>query len=727
MRSPISCLLCAIAPLLMVLSGATISAQATSDRVLSPEDPKPPALQPSPSFSASLQPVFTVPLGSSAELFGLGGGCSLGAEYAFAGRFQPYVTAGIDYIYAPVKAASSLSVFSAEAGGGLAFWVSPRLSLRTGAALGYWFGAVNGGGAASGHACGQAGVGLQYVLSPLINLGIGVSYRYDLGLYQGLEVIASTSMFFSGREDRKKSIEASLPMRPGPLGAKTPEKGRGIEVANLELYEVFPVFHKYYDDHPVGVVTLTNREKTAITDVKLSFFVKQYMDGVKECPAPAELQPGERRDVEIMSLLSDRVLEVTEPTKVTTELTLEYRISGELYRDVKTVTMRLLDRNAMTWTDDRRPAAFVTARDPAVLTLAKGVVGFTRDKGPEALNAKLLTAMGIYSALDALEISYVTDPQTSFSERTLNKSQPDFLQFPRQTLEYRAGDCDDLSILYCALLESVGIETAFITVPGHIYMAFSTELKAEVASRAFTGTSELIIRDGVIWVPIEVTERRGGFMKSWAEGAREWREAESDGSAGFIPVRQAWREYEPVQLPGSKEMELPAGDVVVGAFQKEVQRFVDREIAPRVARLQEEIRKNGDTPANRNKLGVLYAQYGKTVQAETEFLKAVAKQSYLPALLNLGNLQSLKGAWPKAREYYDRAARLEPRNPKVLLALARTYYASEQYDLARAKYQELAGTDKALAEQFAYLGGLQESGTRASEAGTAKQQIPWAE
>ena len=33
----------------------------------------------------------------------------------------------------------------------------------------------------------------------------------------------------------------------------------------------------------------------------------------------------------------------------------------------------------------------------------------------------------------------------------------------KQTLEYRAGDCDDLSILYSALLESVGVETAFIT------------------------------------------------------------------------------------------------------------------------------------------------------------------------------------------------------------------------------------------------------------------------
>jgi tetratricopeptide (TPR) repeat protein len=355
------------------------------------------------------------------------------------------------------------------------------------------------------------------------------------------------------------------------------------------------------------------------------------------------------------------------------------------------------------------------------------VIGYIRDKGPDAMNAKVLTAMGIYSALDLLGVSYVTDPATTFSDRTQNKNQPDFLQFPRQTLEYKAGDCDDLSILVSALLESVGVETAFITVPGHIYLAFSTDLKEEAASRSFSGTSELIIRDGIVWIPVEVTERRGGFMKAWAEGAREWREATADSTAGFFPVHQAWQEYEPVQLPGGKEMALPGRDALVSAFLQEVVKFVDREITPRVTRIQDEIKKNGDTPANRNKLGIIYAQYGKTDQAETEFLKAIAKQQYLPALLNLGNLQSMKGAWPKAREYYDKAAKLEPKNPKVLLAQSRTYYTEEKYDLARAKYQELAGADKVLAEQFAYLGGSQEAGTRASESEAVRQLIPWAE
>jgi len=71
----------------------------------------------------------------------------------------------------------------------------------------------------------------------------------------------------------------------------------------------------------------------------------------------------------------------------------------------------------------------------------------------------------------------VVDPKTPYVEYVKNKHVIDFLQFQRQTLEYKAGDCDDLSILYAALLESVSVDTAFITVPDHIYIAFALDVK----------------------------------------------------------------------------------------------------------------------------------------------------------------------------------------------------------------------------------------------------------
>ena len=67
-----------------------------------------------------------------------------------------------------------------------------------------------------------------------------------------------------------------------------------------------------------------------------------------------------------------------------------------------------------------------------------------------------------------------------------NKMAVDTLKFPRQTIDYKSGDCSDLSILYCALLESMQIETAFITVPGHIFMAVNLGVTPEAANKAFS-------------------------------------------------------------------------------------------------------------------------------------------------------------------------------------------------------------------------------------------------
>jgi len=330
--------------------------------------------------------------------------------------------------------------------------------------------------------------------------------------------------------------------------------------------------------------------------------------------------------------------------------------------------------------------------------------------------------------MDLYGLSYVVDPKTPFVEFSKNKMSVDYLQFPRQTLEYRAGDCDDLSILYAALLESVGIETAFITVPGHIFLAFSTGLRPQEARRSFASMNKLIIRGDTVWVPVEVTERRGGFMKAWTEGAREWQMAESRDSAGFHPVHAAWQEYEPVGLPGVGEIAMPDRNAIVNAFKHEVTRFIDYEIAPRVAHLEQEIQRGGGTPAAHNKLGVLYAQYGKLDQAEEEFRKATAKKVYVPGLMNLGNVYFLKGIWRKAQEQYERALRLDPKNPLVLLALSRAYHETEQYDLARARHKELAGVDRKLAERFGYLGGASyvEAG-RAGQLETLRRQVLWAE
>ena len=137
------------------------------------------------------------------------------------------------------------------------------------------------------------------------------------------------------------------------------------------------------------------------------------------------------------------------------------------------------------------------------------------------------------------------DPSTPYIEYSKNKQAVDYLQFPNQTMGFKAGDCDDLSILYCALLESVGvIRTAFITVPEHIFMAFSLDISRGIREELLA-PEDLIIKEGTAWIPLEVTERKGGFLAAWQLGARQWREQSAKGQAGFFSLADAWKATSP--------------------------------------------------------------------------------------------------------------------------------------------------------------------------------------
>jgi tetratricopeptide (TPR) repeat protein len=306
----------------------------------------------------------------------------------------------------------------------------------------------------------------------------------------------------------------------------------------------------------------------------------------------------------------------------------------------------------------------------------------------------------------------------------------DYLQFPNQTLDFKAGDCDDLSILYSSLLEAIGIRTAFITIPGHIYMAFGLGMSEEVARRTFSRSDDLIFRQGQAWVPVEVTSIGPGFLEAWQIGAREWRENEPAANAGFYPTADAWALFEPVGYTNLKEgnIAVPAQDAVLQAFMAEVRKLVEREVAPRATEIKARISVSGQDPKLINSLGVLYARYGLSQEAEAQFRLILGRREYLPALLNMGNLALLRGDSRGALAFYNRAVSLDRQNPSVLLGLAKAYLGLEQFDEANRRYSELKRLDPALAERNAYLDSRPgDEKARASAADQALTTIVWAE
>jgi tetratricopeptide (TPR) repeat protein len=663
-------------------------------------------------LSLHVIPGFTIPVGDSAAYFGFGGTVALMAEYRLPFFPNLYVTGGVGYDLAPWPITEqSISLPNALLGVGLQYQLAPRLALRAYGAGGYYYGFLNDPShlVASGNPCLIGGAGMLFQVNSAFSLEAGGSYRYFGGIWSGVDVFVGTALHF---------------VQTAPKKAKAVPKG--LSVSDLQFDPVFSVLHKYYDDHAFGHMQVKNVLNKPITNLSVSLLIRKYMDTPRKCLELKELKSGEARTIDLTALFNDLILDVTEETKVSAELSWNYSQGGAALSDATSQSVRVYGRNSMTWDDDRKACAFVTAKEPAVLTFSNNINSFAKPLSNKALNKNFQAALAIHEALRLYGISYVANA-ISYADVSKNKSVVDYLKFPRQTFDYRSGDCSDLAILYCALLESMQIETAFITIPGHIFMAVSLEMTPEEAKRTFTRTDDLILREGKTWLPIEVTERNGDFLTAWAEGAREWRENFGRQQADFYPIREGWKIYEAVQFPGNSVVEVPTQNKFASVFKEETDRFVGQEISSKVATLQANIRSSNNSPRALNDLGVLYARYGLWDNAKRQFEMILRSTDYLPAMVNLGNIDYLTSDFDAAVEYFGRAYQKDPNNAAALLGLARANQRVENYDAVKKYYGELKKVDPSIAQQFAYLDLRGEEATRAAEISKADEVIIWSE
>jgi tetratricopeptide (TPR) repeat protein len=639
------------------------------------------------SVSLQVTPAVSIPVGHSADLFAIGGGASLGARYVLP-RFPLLFLQGfIDYRLMPTLALQNLSLLSAGAEAGVSISPIPWLNLEASLRGGGYVGLFGGESPATNPLVGGT-ASARFRLSPGFSLGTDLSYSwYMTRETSGLQALWNGISF---------AVTGGVRLA---RGNPRPQ----LQIAPVDLQPVFPVFYKYYDRNPFGRAVIQNRENGSIENVHVSFFVGEFMESPKECMVIPQLKKDATAEVPVYALFRDEILRITESTSVTSEMVVEYVFAGELRRSVQTQTLRIHDRNALTWDDDRKAASFVSLKDQTVLRFSKGIVGDLRERGAAIIDANLRNAIALFAGMGVYGLNYVIDPQTPYAQLSEDSSALDYLQFPRQTLEFKAGDCDDLSILYAALLESVGIATAFITTPGHIYLAFALSMTPTDAQKTLYRNGDIIVKDEMAWVPVEVTLVQAGFLKAWEAGARLWRENQPN-AAGFYPLAEAWKTYEPVGLTGEeRQLGLPDLKKLSTAFDGQLKAFIDREVGPQEAELKRRIAATKQSTALVNRLGLLYARYGKYDQAIAELEKITGRNPFVPALVNLGNIYFLRSDYNRALNYYSLAARQKPADAAIQISLARVQFELERYDDARAAYRRAESEDPRLAARFSYI------------------------
>ena len=77
-----------------------------------------------------------------------------------------------------------------------------------------------------------------------------------------------------------KPAEKPQPLKAAPKPSSV--QPADVELVQLDLRPVFPVFYKFYDDHPVGTLVVKNNFEQPLNNMSVKIFVKQYMDDPKD-------------------------------------------------------------------------------------------------------------------------------------------------------------------------------------------------------------------------------------------------------------------------------------------------------------------------------------------------------------------------------------------------------------------------------------------------------------
>lgn len=405
---------------------------------------------------------------------------------------------------------------------------------------------------------------------PGFTAGLSLGFSYRISPVVSADAILSGTHFASASQP--------LIMLNGELAPEVTfnitelfNKERKVDMTLDGLAPVFPALYSWYENNPFGQVTITNNEDTAITDVTVSFHQPQYMNHAKECVTIPKIEKGESAAVDLLAFFNEQMLELTEMTVTNSTVTVNYHCLGQKRTKTFTIDVPVYGRNNMSWDDDRRAAVFVSSKDPAAMRFAKQVASIVREKKEPTLPMNIQYAMGIFEALNQFGLNYVIDPTSAFADN-VGTASIDFLQFPYQTLMFKGGDCDDISILVCSLFEAVGIRTAFITIPGHIFMAFDSGLTLDEGIETLNSLDNYIVIEDELWIPLEITLSNEGFYKAFKYGAREWNKAYAEDTAAIYRMQDSWTIYPPISVPGvASKFTMPSSKNISAAFEKSME------------------------------------------------------------------------------------------------------------------------------------------------------------
>jgi len=325
-------------------------------------------------------------------------------------------------------------------------------------------------------------------------------------------------------------------------------------LTNDDLNRYFPILPQ----DTIGRIWLKNTSRKTIS-IRIEIFVDDFVSkNGTEVATNIQLPPMTRLSVPIRQIvLTRQAVELTRTHPVETRI----RVSENGGTASKTIsTTIILHGNKMTLLDDiSKLSSFISSNNLVVRDFITQIRTKFQDKikiWKRRLPENLLWAMLSFNSLQG--IFYATDPNIPLESGAIDEIQHPHEMLKRFAIETETqsksstfGDCDDSTVLYCSILESVGINTALIQFPKHVMMAFNLGNVSLEQAQNLSIPNVYIAINGQVWIPIETTMIKDGFVSAWKTAIEQ---LQKEPIEELATVESGWEKYGASSIQGEPQV-----------------------------------------------------------------------------------------------------------------------------------------------------------------------------
>jgi hypothetical protein len=429
-----------------------------------------------------------------------------------------------------------------------------------------------------------------------------------------------------------------------------------VDVKNTKTVNnqgLYPSLWKQYANEPFLEFELENKEDRPL---KCSWSV-ELQDLLGE-PATGELilRPYETQKIAVAGTFSEKFLAAKSDNFKSGKIKVKYKRDRSTKEYTRNFQTFIFGHGAIDWnTDMNWIGAFINPDDPEIREIAVEATDYIEKKGYINANARnIYYAMAIFNGLKAQGLKYLPDPNRPYQRVGDENAPVDNVQYPLELLNSGAGDCDDITALMCALLESIGIRTVVLDVPGHLFMMFDTGIPEMYALSLMLDRENMVIFDGNIFIPLEITELENGFMKAWQIGSAACNRWATLEELNMIDIHSSWNIYTPVPISIQRRTKNIDSESWWSGVNKDMYGFNNKQqefVNMNYARNIEKVR---DKAVHLNELAMaalLEGDVDRCLASLKEGMKLDGENTGI--IMNLANAYAMEGNFAEAEKLYN--------------------------------------------------------------------------